>query len=80
MLAVGVEQVARVIEMSDNIYNREAFRELMHRKGLNLRFAWAVLVKLRLQKAREMVMTDLLLRVLRKVVNEEVKIRAKVQA
>jgi len=48
----------------------------MHRKGLNMRFAWVVLSKLRLQFSRELVMTNILLRVLRKVVNEEIKIKS----
>jgi len=70
--------VARVIEQSDNIYNREALKELMHRKGLNLRFEWIVLVKLRLIQAREIVMVDILIRTMRKIINEEIKIKSKV--
>ncbi len=48
----------------------------MHRKGLNMRFSWFVLVKLRLNCSRELVMTDILLRIMRKIINEEIKTRS----
>ena len=50
----------------------------MHRKGLNLRFEWIVLVKMRLIQAREIVMVDILIRTMRKIINEEIKIKSKV--
>lgn len=48
----------------------------MHRKGLNMRFSWLVLSKLRSNQARELVMADILLRVMRKIVNEDLKARS----
>lgn len=48
----------------------------MHRKGLNMRFAWLILVKQRFHKTRYLVMIDILMRVMRKIVNEEVKIKS----
>ena len=50
----------------------------MHRKGLNMRFEWVVLSKLRINHFREMVMIDILLRVMRKIINEEVKLKSTV--
>ena len=74
LFAVSVEQVASVIEQSDNIYNQQSLKELFHRKGLNLRFEWVVLTKLRQNSLRELVMIDILLRVMRRIVNEEIKL------
>ena len=65
LFAASVEQVASVIEQSDNIYNQQSLKELFHRKGLNLRFEWVVLTKLRQNSLRELVMIDILLRVMR---------------
>lgn len=50
----------------------------MHRKGLNMRFEWIILAKLRVHACRELVMIDILLRTMRKVVNEEIKIKSKI--
>ncbi len=50
----------------------------MHRKGLNMRFLWVVLAKLRVNFYRELVMVDILLRTMRKIVNEEVKLKSKI--
>lgn len=50
----------------------------MHRKGLNMRFEWIVLAKLRINQFREIVMIDILLRTMRKIVNEETKLKSKV--
>lgn len=55
----------------------QALKDLLHRKGLNMRFAWAVLAKTRHQFSRDLVMTDILIRVIRKIVNEELKIKCK---
>ena len=51
----------------------------MHRKGLNMRFEWIVLTKLRVNFYRELVMIDILLRIMRKIINEEIKLKSKVQ-
>jgi len=48
--------------------NVKALKELLHQKGLNLRFLWLLLPKLTLRKARELVMIALMLRVMKKVV------------
>jgi len=50
----------------------------MHRKGLNLRFEWIVLAKLRVNQYRELVMVDILIRVMRRIINEEIKIKSKI--
>jgi hypothetical protein len=65
-----------VLEKSDKIYNQQAYKELMHRKGLNLTMSWAVLAKLRINQQREIVMIDILVRAMRKIVNEEVKMKS----
>lgn len=79
LFSVSVEQVVKIIEQSDNVYNSQTLKELLHRKGLNIRFLWIILSKLRMNFFRDMVMIDILLRVMRKIVNEEVKIKSKVQ-
>ena len=50
----------------------------MHRKGLNLRFLWIILAKLRINHYRDMIMIEILLRVMRKILNEEIKLKSKV--
>lgn len=79
LFSASVDQVAKIIEQSDNIYNISALKELLHRKGLNMRFEWIILAKLRVHQCRELVMIDILLRTMRKVVNEEIKIKSKIQ-
>lgn len=68
--------MVQVLEKSDKIFNRASFKDLMHRKGLNMRFSWALLTKMRLNWQRELVMIDILLRVMRKIINEEIKIKS----
>lgn len=48
----------------------------MHRKGLNMRLEWVALAKLRYNQNREMVMIDILIRVMRRIINEEVKLKS----
>ena len=48
LFSASIEQVVKIIEQSDNIYNSRPIKELHHRKGLNMRFLWIVLVKLRI--------------------------------
>ena len=47
-----IEQVSKVLDYSDTIFNIKNLKELLHRKGLNHRFLWAVLPKLRLNFSR----------------------------
>lgn len=48
LFSASVDQVVKIIESSDNIYNVDTLKELLHRKGLNMRFLWVILTKLRL--------------------------------
>lgn len=75
MFTASIEHVARIVEDSDKIYSQRCLKELMHRKGLNMRFAWPLLAKVRFHKSRQLVMVTILLRVMRKIVNEEVKLK-----
>lgn len=77
--SVSIEQVVKIIEKSDNVYNSQTIKELLHRKGLNMRFLWFILTKLRMNFYRDMIMIEILLRVMRKIINEEVKLKSKVQ-
>lgn len=74
--AASIDQVVQIIEQSDNIYNSQSIKELFHRKGLNLRFLWPVLVKLRQNSQRDQLMIEILIRVIRRIVNEELKLKA----
>lgn len=47
MYGVSADQCYKIIEQSDNIYNSHSLKELLHRKGLNMRFLWIILVKLK---------------------------------
>jgi hypothetical protein len=53
---------------------------LLHRKGLNLRFEWLLLSKLKTSFHRELVMMHILLRTIKKIINEEIKLKAQVFA
>ena len=46
----------------------------MHRKGLNLRFLWVLLTKVKLKFSRDLIMAAILIRTMRKVINEETKL------
>lgn len=41
-----------------------------------MRFAWVVLAKLRYHSLRELLMMEILIRVMRKIINEEVKCKS----
>ena len=69
--------MVKILEQSDTIYNLASLKELLHRKGLNMRFAWLVLSKLRLHTQRDLLMISILLRTMRRIINEEIKLKAK---
>jgi hypothetical protein len=48
MFQMQLDSIAKIMENSDKIYSITAFKELMHRKGLNLRFSWILLGKVKL--------------------------------
>lgn len=48
----------------------------MHRKGLNLRFLWILLTKVKLQFTRDLIMASILVRTMRRIIHEEIKIRS----
>jgi hypothetical protein len=73
-----IEQVSKVLDMSDTIFTSASLKDLLHRKGLNHRFLWALLPKLKLKFSRELVMISILVRVIRRVVNEEIKLKSRV--
>jgi hypothetical protein len=76
----AVHQVARVLEDTDSIFSIQALKELLHRKGLNLRFEWMLLSKVKSTFHRELIMIHILVRTMKKIINEEVKIKAQVFA
>ena len=75
-----VDQVSRIIETTDTIQNIQSLKDLLHRKGLNLRFEWILLSKLQNNQNRELVMIHILLRIMKKIINEEIKLKSHVQA
>ena len=52
----------------------------MHRKGLNMRFLWILILKVKLKISRDLIMSLILCSVLRKIVNEEIKMRSEVKS
>ena len=71
-----IQQIANIIEHTDTITNIQSLKELFARKGLNLRFQWILLTKLKSNFHRELVMIHILVRVIKKVLNEELKIKS----
>ena len=74
MFQLSLEHVAKILDSSDRVTNLDALKDLMHRKGLNIRFLWILLTKVKLKQSRDMIMAAILIRTMRKIVNEEVKI------
>ena len=79
MFQLSIEQVAKVLETSDRVTNINALKSLLHRKGLNIRFLWILLTKVKLKQSRDIIMIAILVRVMRRIVNEEVKIGCKIK-
>jgi hypothetical protein len=77
MFKLSLDSVAGILDQSDRISNMYALKELMHRKGLNLRFLWVLLGKVKLQQSRDLIMASILCRTMRRIVNEEAKIKSK---
>lgn len=66
------------MENTDTISNVHSLKELLARKGLNLRFEWLLLTRLKTAAQRELTMVHILVRIIKKVVNEELKLKAQV--
>ena len=79
MFQLSLEQVAKILETSDRVLNIDALKHLMHRKGLNMRFLWVLLTKVRLKQARDVIMAAILVRCMRRIVNEEVKLGSSIK-
>ena len=79
MFLLSIEQVAKIMETSDRVTNIDTLKDLMHRKGLNLRFLWVLLTKVKLKFSRDLIMIAILIRVMRRIVNEEVKIGSSIK-
>ena len=77
MFKMSLESVAKVLNNSDLIQNINPLKELLQRKGLNLRFSWILLTKVKLQHSRDLIMASILCRTMRRIVNEEIKIKAR---
>jgi len=76
IFAETVCQVAAIIENTDTITNIQSLKELLHRKGLNLRFEWLLLAKLKTNFHRELVMIHILVRTIKKILHEEIKLKS----
>lgn len=74
----SVINIAKIIENTDTICNVQSLKELFSRKGLNLRFQWLLLTKLKSNFHRELTMIHILVRIIKKIVNEEVKLKSQV--
>ena len=74
MFQLALDQVAKIMETSDRVINIDTLKSLMHRKGLNLRFLWVLLTKVKLKQSRDLIMAAILVRTMRRIINEEVKI------
>ena len=70
MFMESIQQVVEIIENSDTISNIQSLKELFGRKGLNLRFQWILLSKLKSEFHRELTMIHILMRVIKKIVFE----------
>ena len=76
IFAQSIQKVTRALEDTDTVFSAHALKEMMHRKGLNLRFQWLLLAKVRSQPHRELLMIHILVRCMKKIIAEEVKLKA----
>lgn len=75
MLQLSLDSISRVLDQADRIHNMHAYKELLHRKGINMRLSWVLLSKVKLQASRDIIMASILCRTMRRVINEEAKIK-----
>ena len=65
-----LEYVANLLNTQhEKCLNIGALKELMHRCGLNIRFLWLLMPKVKLKKSRELLMVAILIRIMRRIVN-----------
>ena len=77
----ALDSVAQLLNSNhERVLNVAALKELMHRKGLNMRFLWLLLAKVSLKKARALVLVALLLRVVKKCVCEKVAQKCRIDS
>lgn len=72
----SIQKIVKTLEDTDSVFSAQALKELMHRKGLNLRFQWILLAKIRSQPHRELLMIHILVRCMKKIIAEETKLKA----
>lgn len=64
----SIDYVVDYLEKTDTIMNFTGLSELFHKKGLNMRFAWMVFLKLEKQRAKALVGADILARCIKKLI------------
>ena len=67
----AITEIQKILEINDNITTHQSLSELLKRKGLNTYTEWIVLSRIRAERAKIIVQTDILARALRDVVNDE---------
>lgn len=70
-VAKSIEYVVDYLDKNDAIINNEGLKELFHRKGLNMRFAWLVFMRLQRPRMKALVGADLLARCVKKLVDDQ---------
>jgi hypothetical protein len=60
-----------MLELNDNVTTHKAFSELVTRKGLNGYCKWIVLCRIRDERAKAIVQTDILAKAVRDVVHSD---------
>jgi hypothetical protein len=77
----ALDSVAKLLNSNhERVPNVAALKELMHRKGLNMRFLWLLMTKVTLKKARALIMVSLLLRVVKKSVYEKIAQKCRIDS
>ena len=69
---MGVKRIVETLEESDTFFSSKALCQMMHRKGLNLRFLWLVAVQVKRKRVRELVLATLMVKAVGRLINEEV--------
>lgn len=69
VLRRNIKECMSTLETSEDIWNVNSLKELLHRKGLNYRHEWIIYSKCRSEKAQVLLESDLLARAVWKVLN-----------
>ena len=68
-MSKSIDYVVDHLDNTDNVSNHSSLKELFHRKGINMRLEWIVYCRLKRDRMRALVGSDILARCLKQMIN-----------